>query len=103
MPPTSTEIWVRRLRDPSPAARQDAIRQLEVIGNPEALGPLAAIFALDADPETRRLAQWAGRSIYYVTEQRITGQQKEALAAEIERQSAAAILKKVHNKKQNRR
>ena len=94
------DAWVRRLRDPNPTVRQEAIKQLELIGDPESLGPLASIFALDPDAETRKLAQWAGRSIYYVTEQRIN---EKVEASDEERQKAAEILAKAQAKKQIRR
>lgn len=103
MLPNPIDAWVRRLRDPNPTVRQEAIRQLELIGDTAALGPLASIFALDPDPETRKLAQWAGRSIYYVTEQRITGPLKDVEASEEDRKKAAEILAKAQAKKQNRR
>lgn len=100
MLPKPIDAWVRRLRDPNPTVRQEAIRQLELIGDLEALGPLAAIFALDPDPETRKRAQAAGRSIYYATEQRMN---ELAGASEEERRKAAEILAKAQTKKQTRR
>ncbi|HVO43758.1 MAG TPA: HEAT repeat domain-containing protein, partial [Aggregatilineales bacterium] len=57
------EVWIRRLRDTDINVRREAIQQLEALGDPAALGALAAVFALDTDLETRKMAQWAGKSI----------------------------------------
>lgn len=95
--PDAKELWIKRLRDPDVAVRCEAIRQLEAIGDPMALGPLAVIFALDPDFEARRLAQWAGKSIYYA----VARQQDAAAnaATEAERHQAAQILQKAQAKK----
>jgi HEAT repeat protein len=95
--PDVIEIWVKRLRDPDVQVRCEAIRQLEAIGDPDTLGPLAVIFALDPDFEARRLAQWAGKSIYQAFA-RQQAQGHDAVSA-AERIRAAEILQKAHAKK----
>jgi HEAT repeat protein len=94
--PDILETWVGRLRDADVGKRREAIRQLEAIGDPAALGPLAALFALDPDLETRRLAQWAGKSIYQTVALR---EANAVTASEEERQRAADILEKAQRKK----
>ncbi len=64
------DLWLQRLRDPEPAIRRQAIRQLELIGDPRALGALAHLFALDPDLEIRKLAQSVGKAIYQAAERR---------------------------------
>lgn len=96
------ELWIRRLRDTDAALRREAIRQLEAIGDAAALGPLATIFALDPDLETRKLAQWAGKSIYQAIEQRATQGQIKG-ATDEERRKAAEILAKAQSKRSNSR
>jgi HEAT repeat protein len=64
------EIWLQRLRDPDPAVRRQAIRQIELIGDTRALDPLAGLFALDPDLEIRKLAQSVGKAIYQAAERR---------------------------------
>ncbi len=64
------DLWLQRLRDPEPAVRRQALRQLELIGDPRALGALAQLFALDPDLEIRKLAQSAGKAIYHAAERR---------------------------------
>lgn len=97
--PDALEIWLRRLRDPDPATRREAIRQLGFIGDPAALGPLAQTFALDTDLELRRLAQAAGKTIYNAIVRRET--QAEA-ASEAERRAASEILARANAKRQQR-
>ncbi|CAG0967932.1 MAG: hypothetical protein IAE83_22230 [Anaerolinea sp.] len=94
--PEVIDIWIQRLRDPDLSRRREAIRQLEVLGDPAALGPLAVIFALDPDLETRRLAQVAGKSIYFNLERRASANEG---ASEEERRKAAEILTKAKDKK----
>src|SRR5258707_14080682 len=90
------EIWVSRLRDANPSVRQDAIRHLEALGDSSALGPLAGVFALDTDMETRKLARWAGKSIYHSAERRAS-QKNEYSDDNLPR--AAEILAKAQAKK----
>src|SRR5579862_7412033 len=93
------DVWIKRLRDSNIIARREAIRHLEAIGDSAALGPLAAVFALDVDMETRKLAQWAGKSIYTATEKRAT---LESGATAEDRRRAAEILEKARAKKNTR-
>jgi hypothetical protein len=93
------EVWIRRLRDSDSEIRRDAIRQLELIGDPAVLGALAAVFALDTDLETRKLAQRVGKSIYTTAQTRLEMQKG---ASEEERQRAADILAKAQAKKQGK-
>ncbi len=96
----SSEIWIRRLNDPDPQARWEAIRQLEVIGDPAVLGPLAAVFTADPDPALRAFAQQVGKSIYYAAIRRATETRQ---ASADERQRAADILAQAQARKQKRR
>jgi HEAT repeat protein len=96
--PEAIEMWIRRLRDPDIATRREAIRQLEALGDTAALGPLATLFALDPDLETRKQAQWAGKSIYSAVERRARYSQVTG-ATEEERRKAAEILNKAQSKK----
>ncbi len=101
--PEVIEMWIRRLRDPDVTTRREAIRQLEGLGDQSALGPLATIFALDPDLETRKLAQWAGKSIYGAAERRAQQSQSATVATEHERRKAAEILNKAQSKKSGQR
>lgn len=93
------EMWIRRLREADSETRRAAIRQLEVIGDPAALGALAQVFALDPDLELRKMAQAAGKSIYEAVEYRQT---QASAASEAERLRASEILAKAHAKRQRR-
>jgi HEAT repeat protein len=73
------ELWLRRLRDPEAAVRRQAIRQIELIGDPRALGALAQLFALDPDLEIRKLAQNAGKTIYQAVERRLADERRQPL------------------------
>jgi hypothetical protein len=97
--PDAIEVWIKRLRDPDIDTRREAIRQLEAFGDPAALGPLATIFALDPDLEARKLAQWAGKSIYSAIERRAFQAQAANIASIEERRKAAEILRKAQSKK----
>ncbi|WP_119072915.1 hypothetical protein [Aggregatilinea lenta] len=60
------KVWLGRLDEAQDArSRAECIRALEVLGHSGALPALAEIFATDAEPELRLLAQQAGKSIYY--------------------------------------
>lgn len=96
----NSEIWIRRLSDPNPQARREAIRQLEMIGDPAFLGPLAAVFAADPDPALRAFAQQVGKLIYYAALRRATETRQ---ASADERQKAADILAQAQARKQKRR
>jgi hypothetical protein len=93
-------IWIQRLSNPDPQVRQEAIRQLEMIGDPALLGPLAHVFATDPDPALRRLAQQAGKTIYYAAIKRASESQS---ASQEERERVADILAKAQARKQVRR
>ena len=58
------QYHIARLKDKRPEVRLDAIRELELLGDPDALDPLKVVFASDEDPEVRRVAQEAGRAIF---------------------------------------
>lgn len=58
------EYHISRLKDKRASVRLDAIRQLELIGAPEALEVLRQVFHEDDDKEVRRAAQEAGRNIF---------------------------------------
>ncbi len=53
-----------RLQDRSAAVRLKAITELALIGDPEALDGLQAIFKTDPDAEVRKAAQDAGRKLF---------------------------------------
>jgi HEAT repeat protein len=93
-------IWVERLKHPHPEIRKKAIEALEAIGEPDSLLPLAVCYTQDPDPEIRKLAQQAGKLIYY-------NQHRQADvtrgASEEERRRAAEILAKANAKKKRRR
>jgi len=96
--PDARVLWIKRLREPDIGVRREAIKQLEALGDTAALGPLATLFALDPDLETRKLAQWAGKSIYMTAERRVNRQQTEA-ASDEDRRKAAEILAKAQKRK----
>lgn len=99
--PDVVELWIKKLREPEISVRREAIKQLEAIGDTAALGPLATLFALDPDLETRKLAQWAGKSIYMTAERRIMAQQADASSSDEDRRKAAEILAKANKRKTN--
>ncbi len=53
-----------RLQDRSAAVRLKAITELALIGDPEALDALQAIYKSDPDPDVRKAAQEAGRKLF---------------------------------------
>ncbi len=55
---------ITRLKDKNPTARLKAINELALLGDPEALEPLEAVFRDDSDPEVKKAAQEAGRAIF---------------------------------------
>ncbi len=93
-------IWIQRLKNPDPDVRREAIRQLEIIGDPASLGPLADVFATDPDAELRRLAQQAGKAIYYAAVRRAAEAQG---ASQKERERVTAILNQAQARKQKPR
>jgi len=92
-------IWLERLRDANPQTRREAIEQLEIMGEPDALGPLATCFASDPDRELRVLAQRAGKQIYYLMVRRAN---QQVTASQDQRQQAADILARARTQKQKR-
>ena len=58
------DYHIGRLQDKSPAVRLKAINELGLLGDPVALEILQDIFQNDPDPEVRKAAQRAGRSIF---------------------------------------
>ena len=81
--------WIQKLSDPDPAVRETSIKELELLGDTQALPALAEVFAMDAEPAIRAMAQQAGKSIYYRAIQRILEAQGPS---EEERRQAAEIL-----------
>jgi HEAT repeat protein len=55
---------ISRLQDKSIDARIKAIKELELIGDPDALDPLRAVYNSDPDADVRKAAQDAGRTIF---------------------------------------
>jgi HEAT repeat protein len=98
--PDLLDLWTQRLRDSDIAVRREAIRQLELLGDPRALGALAALFALDPDLETRKLAQAAGKAIYQAAQRRIATE--SVTSTEADRRAAAEILQRAQAKRQGR-
>jgi HEAT repeat protein len=58
------QYHIGRLHDRQREVRLASIRELEDMGDPEALTPLQDVFATDTDIDVRRAAQAAGRSIF---------------------------------------
>jgi HEAT repeat protein len=52
------------LQDKDPSARIKAIRELELIADPEALDTLRSVYDSDSNVDVRKAAQEAGRSIF---------------------------------------
>ena len=57
---------ISRLQDKSPEVRIKAIKELELLGDTEALSALEDVYKNDEDVEVRRAAQEAGRAIYLI-------------------------------------
>jgi HEAT repeat protein len=55
---------IARLQDKNAEARLKAIKELELLGDVEALDALREVYASDSDIDVRRAAQEAGRSIF---------------------------------------
>lgn len=58
------EYHINRLKDKSPELRLKAIRELELLADPDALEALQNVYENDDDHEVRKAAQQAGRSIF---------------------------------------
>jgi HEAT repeat protein len=55
---------ISRLQDKSADVRMKAVKELELIGDPDALDPLRALYSSDPDMDVRKAAQEAGRTIF---------------------------------------
>lgn len=55
---------IARLKDKNPSVRLKAINELALLGDPEALEALEAIFQHDPETEVRKAAQAAGLTIF---------------------------------------
>lgn len=91
-------VWLKRLDDP--ATRRQAIQALQDLGDVIALDALAAVFASDPDPETRMMAQQAGKAIYFG---QIRQEQYERGPSLHDRQRAGEILTQAAHTKKRRR
>jgi hypothetical protein len=69
------KVWLKRLEDPTPQVRSNAIVQLRDFNNLAALGPLAMRFIKDPDPKIREMAQQTGKHIYFAA---VYWQEKDA-------------------------
>lgn len=58
------DYHINRLQDKNPQVRLRAIKELELLGDPDALEPLRKVFNSDSDVEVRKAAQEAGRVIF---------------------------------------
>lgn len=58
------QYHMSRLKDKNAVARLDAIRELVLLEDSEALDALKEVFENDPDEEVRRAAQEAGRNLY---------------------------------------
>lgn len=55
---------ISRLQDKDPAVRLKAIKELELLNDPDALSELERLYAQDDNTEVRKAAQEAGRNIF---------------------------------------
>jgi HEAT repeat protein len=55
---------IARLKDKNRQIRLQSINELQQIGDPDALNALQEVFKTDSDPEVRKAAQEAGRTIF---------------------------------------
>jgi HEAT repeat protein len=58
------EYHISRLKDKNVEVRLKAIKELELLGHPDALDALKDVVTNDADIDVRKAAQEAGRVIY---------------------------------------
>jgi HEAT repeat protein len=58
------QYHINRLKDKRPEIRLEAIRELELLGDTDALEPLRECFDNDDDKAVRKAAQQAGRTIF---------------------------------------
>lgn len=59
------EYHIARLQDKNPAVRLKSIRELALLGDKAALAALEQVYRTDDDPEVRRAAQEAGKTIFF--------------------------------------
>lgn len=93
-------VWIQRLKSPDPSERETSIKELELLGDTDALPALAEVFATDTEPALRALAQSAGKSIYYGAIKREIDAQGPS---EDERRRAAEILAKAEAEKSKKK
>lgn len=93
-------VWVKRLQHADAKIRRDAIRELELIGDPDALIPLAELYANDPDTEVRELAQKSGKAIYFA---QLRKAQVGTGASDEEKRRATEIMKKAQAQKLKKR
>jgi hypothetical protein len=91
-------IWVKRLKDPDSGRRLAALREIQVLGDPNLLPTLAEVFATDSDSAVRELAQKIGKEIYYNEHRK--REAAPTTSSQEERRRAAEILEKANQKKQ---
>lgn len=58
------EYHINRLRDKNPEIRLKAIKELELLGDPDSLDALRSVYDSDNDVDVRKAAQSAGRAIF---------------------------------------
>lgn len=58
------DYHINRLKDKRPEVRLEAIRELELLCDPIALGPLREVYDNDDNVDVRKAAQQAGRTIF---------------------------------------
>lgn len=58
------EYHISRLKDKSPQARLNAIRELVLLEDADALDALKDVFKNDIDENVRKVAQQAGRELF---------------------------------------
>lgn len=61
------DYHINRLKDKRPEIRLQAIKELELLGDADALEALQWVYANDEDVDVRKAAQQAGRSIFLKT------------------------------------
>ncbi|MCA9912689.1 MAG: HEAT repeat domain-containing protein [Anaerolineae bacterium] len=59
------QYHISRLKDKNAVARLDAIRELVLLADGDALDALKEVYEKDPDEEVRRAAQQAGRDLYF--------------------------------------
>ena len=58
------EYHIKRLKDKNPDARLKAIRELELLCDPDSLDALQEVYKNDSNVNVRKAAQEAGRKIF---------------------------------------